>query len=116
MNFLIKLILTALAAYGLGQVLPGIHFPDITTALIFVLILSVLNAVVKPVLKLISFPITILTLGLFLLVINVAIIQLADFFIAENVVRGFINSLIFGFVLSIVTGILDAMFSSKKDD
>lgn len=116
MNFLIKLILTALAAYGLGQVLPGIHFPDITTALIFVVILSLLNAVVKPILKLISLPITFLTLGLFLLVINVAIIQLADYFIAGNVVSGFFNSLLFGFALSIITGILDAMLRSKKDD
>lgn len=115
MSFLLKLILTALAAYGLGQVLPGVHFPGVGTALVFVLILGVLNAVVKPVLKLISLPVTILTLGLFLLVINVVVIQLADALIPGNLVAGFINSLIFGFVLSLVTAIIDSLFSGSKD-
>lgn len=116
MKFLLKLILTALAAYGLGQVLPGIHFPGIGTAVAFVLILGILNAVVKPVLKFISLPITFLTLGLFLLVINVVVIQLADLLIPGNIVSGFFNSLIFGFVLSIVSSLIDGLFSSKRDD
>jgi len=115
MSFLLKLVLTALAAYGLGQVLPGVNFPGYGTALVFVLILGVLNAIVKPVLKLISLPITILTLGLFLLVINVVVIQLADMLIPGNLVQGFFNSLIFGLVLSIVTALIDMLLSSRKD-
>ncbi len=115
MNFILKLVLTALAAYGLGQVLPGVHFPGIGTALVFVLILGVLNAIVKPILKIIGFPLTVLTLGLFTLVINVAVIQLADLLIPGDLVQGFFMSLIFGFLLSLLTSVIDGMFSDKKD-
>ena len=116
MAFILKLVLTSLAALGLGQVLPGVHFPGFGTALIFVLILGVMNAIVKPVLKLISLPITLLTLGLFTLVINVVVIQLADLLIPGDLVHGFITSLLFGFLLSLVTSLIDALFSGKSKD
>lgn len=116
MNFLIKLVLTAAAAYGLGYVLPGVEFEKHTfmTAVWFVLVLGVMNAVVKPILKLISFPINALTLGLFTLVINVAVIQLADLFTDGDVVQGFIWTLIFAFVLSLITAAIDKMFDNDK--
>ncbi|MBC7448292.1 MAG: phage holin family protein [Hymenobacteraceae bacterium] len=110
MNFLLKLVLTAAAALGLSYVLPGVHFGGIGTAIWFVLMLGVMNAIVKPILKLISFPITILTLGLFTLVINVIVIQLADLLTPDDNVRGFIWSLLFAFGLSVITTVIDKMF------
>ncbi len=115
MNFLLKLVLTAAAAYLLGMVLPGVHFGGFGTAIWFVLMLGVMNAVVKPILKLISLPVTVVTLGLFLLVINVAVIQLADALTPGNVVDGFLTSLIFAFVLSLLTAGIDMFFGEKKD-
>ncbi len=115
MNFIIKLLLTAAAAYLLGMVLPGVHFGGFGTAIWFVIVLGVMNAIVKPVLKLISLPVTIITLGLFLLVINVIVIQLADALTPGNVVDGFLTSLIFAFVLSLLTAGIDMMFGDKKD-
>jgi putative membrane protein len=116
MNFLLKLIVTALAAYALSAVLPDINLErhGLLTAIWFVLILGILNAVVKPVLSFISFPITILTLGLFSLVINVIVVQLADFFTGGNIANGFFWPLIFAFLLSIITSVIDAMFGSDK--
>ena len=112
MNFLLKLVLTAAAALGLSYVLPGVHFGGIGTAIWFVLMLGVMNAIIKPVLKFISFPINVLTLGLFTLVINVAVIQLADFLTPGDNVHGFIWSLVFAFVLSLITTAIDKMFSA----
>ena len=113
MNFLLKLVLTAAAAYGLSMVLPDVNLEraGAGTAIWFVLMLGVMNAIVKPVLKFISFPITVLTLGLFTLVINVIIVQLADFLtFGTNVVEGFLWPLVFAFLLSIITTLIDKMF------
>ena len=115
MNFLLKLILTAAAAFGLGYILPGVHFGGIGTAIWFMLMLGVMNAVVKPLLKLISFPVNVLTLGLFSLVINVVVIQLADLLTPGDNVHGFVWSLLFAFVLSLITTLIDKMFDNRHE-
>src|SRR5215203_3617493 len=78
MNFLIRLLVTAVAAYILSKLLTGVHIANFTTAIIFALVLAVLNAIVKPLLIILTLPITIVTLGIFLFVINALIILLAD--------------------------------------
>jgi putative membrane protein len=107
MGFLLKLILTAIIAFVLTKVLPGAHLGTIVDALLLVLVLGLLNAIVKPILKILGLPITILTLGLFLLVINAIIILLADWILPGFKVDGFISALIFSLVLSVVTAIID---------
>ena len=78
MKFIIRLLITAAVAYGLSMILsPHIRINSYLTALVFVLVLGLLNAIVKPILVLLTLPITILTLGIFLLVINVIMILLA---------------------------------------
>ena len=104
MSFIIKFLLSALGAFALAKILPGVHINSFTDAVLLVLVLGVLNAIVKPVLKILTLPITILTLGLFLLVINVIIIQLADYFLGGVEISGFLNTLLFGFLLSLITG------------
>jgi len=106
-KILIKFILTAVLTYGLAQVLPNVHLSGVGSAAILVLVLGLLNATVKPILKLIGFPITVLTLGIFLLVINVIIVKLADFLLASFSVSGFLSALIFSFALSLVTSVVD---------
>ncbi|RZK19310.1 MAG: phage holin family protein [Hymenobacter sp.] len=66
-----------------------------------------LNATVKPILKVVGFPITVLTLGVFLLVINVIIVKLADYLIGGFSVDGFLSTLIFSIALSLVTSVVD---------
>jgi putative membrane protein len=106
-KILIKFILTAVLTYGLANVLPNVHLSDVGSAAILVIVLGLLNATVKPVLKLIGFPITVLTLGIFLLVINVIIVKLADYILSGFSVTGFVSALIFSIALSLVTSVVD---------
>jgi putative membrane protein len=106
-KILIKFILTAVLTYGLAQVLPNVHRNGVGSAAILVIVLGLLNATVKPILKLIGFPITLVTLGLFLLVINVIIVKLADYLMSSFSVTGFLSALIFSLALSLVTSVVD---------
>ncbi|RTQ52343.1 phage holin family protein [Hymenobacter gummosus] len=107
MGFILKFILSAILAFVLTKFLPGAHLDGITDALLLVLVLGILNAVVKPILKILGLPITILTLGLFLLVINAVIVLLADWLLAGFRVDGFLSALIFSIALTVVTAIVD---------
>jgi putative membrane protein len=106
-KIIIKFILTAVLTYGLAQVLPNVRLDGVGSAAVLVIVLGLLNATVKPILKIIGFPITILTLGIFLLVINVIIVKLADFLMSSFAVTGFVSALIFSLALSLVTAVVD---------
>jgi putative membrane protein len=107
LGFVLKFVLTAVLVYGLSRVIPGVALGGFSSALVLVLVLGLLNAVVKPILKILGFPITVLTLGLFLLVINVIIVKLADFLMSSFSVEGFLNALLFSLALSVVNAIVD---------
>lgn len=113
MRFLIRLLLTAVVVVLLAKFLPGVAVAGYLTAVIVAVVLAILNIIVKPILVLFTLPVTILTFGLFLLVINAVIILLADAFISGFNVDGFWVALIFSLLLSIVQSIL---FSLLPDD
>ena len=115
MNFIIRLLITAAIAYGLSALLSGVHIVDYKTAVIFALVLAILNAIVKPLLILLTLPITILTLGLFLFVINAIIIIIADKFIDGIKVDGFLWALIFSLILSILSSVANSMLKDEKE-
>jgi putative membrane protein len=104
-NYIIKLGITAAAVWFGSKNIKGISVDAPQTAVIVALVLGLLNTFVKPILKILSFPITLITLGLFLLVINVGIIYLGAYFIKGFKVEGFIAPLIFSFGLSLVSTI-----------
>ena len=110
MRFLVNLLITAVAVYILSKLLePHVVISSFTTALIFALVLAALNAIVKPLLIILTLPLTIITLGLFLLVINVLIILLADNFVSGIKIYGFLWAFIFGLLLSIISTILQRL-------
>lgn len=111
MNLIIRLLITAIVAYLLTMVLPGVHFEGFSTAIIFAIVLGVLNLIVKPVLSLFGLPLTIITLGFFALVINALIILIADYFIESMAVDGFWWAFIFSILLSLITSLANSMFS-----
>ncbi|WP_294317041.1 phage holin family protein [uncultured Chryseobacterium sp.] len=113
MNLIIRLLVTAIVAYLLTWILPGVQFSGFGGAIIFSIVLGLLNLFVKPVLNLLGLPLTIVTLGLFTLVINAIIILIADYFIDSMEVNGFLWSLIFSILLSVVTSLANSMFSDK---
>jgi len=106
MNFLLRIIVTAVVAFGLSAVLHGIHIDTFWTALMLSVVLAVLNALLKPILIILTLPITILTLGLFLFVINAGMVLLAGKFVDGFRVDGFGWALLFSLLLSILTSLL----------
>lgn len=113
MNFIFRLLLTALAAYVLARFLkPHITIDEFSTAILFVLVLGILNTILKPVFVLLTFPVTILTLGLFLIVINVLMVLLAAKLVSGIHIDGFLYALIFAFLLSVATSIIHGIVKS----
>lgn len=113
MNFIMRIVVTSIVAFGLSYILSGVHIDTFWTAIVLAVVLAVLNAIVKPILIIITFPITIVTLGLFLFVINALIILLADNFIKGFNVDGFWWALLFSLLLSIVTSVL---YKEKREE
>ncbi|MBI3510081.1 MAG: phage holin family protein [Bacteroidetes bacterium] len=111
MNFIIKVIISTLAVLVTSYLLPKtmVHVDGFVTALIVAIVLAFLNAIVKPIMILLTIPATIFSLGLFLLVINAVIILIADYFIDGFKVYGFWSALIFSIVLTIVNSIFEAI-------
>src|SRR5690348_5234489 len=103
MNLLLKILITALAAFAAAYLLPGVHINHFSTALILAVVLALLNAIIKPVLIILTLPITVFTLGLFLLVINAFIILMASQFVGGFEVEGFWQALLFSILLSIIS-------------
>jgi putative membrane protein len=106
MNFVVRMLLTAVVAFALSAVLPGIHFQSFWTAVVLALVLAVLNFLLKPILIILTLPITILTFGLFLFVINAIIVLVAGEFVNGFRVDGFGWALLFSLLLSLLTSIL----------
>ncbi len=98
--------MTAIVVFLLANFLPGVTVAGYGTAIIVALVLGLLNLIVKPILVLLTLPVTVITFGLFLLVINAVIILLVDAFISGFNVDGFLVALIFSLLLSIVQSIL----------
>lgn len=106
MNFILRILLTALAVVILAKFLPGVEVEGYLTAIVVAIVLAILNLLVKPILVIFTLPVTILTLGLFLLVINAIIILLADAFVSGFGVRGFFIALLFSLLLSLFQSLL----------
>ncbi|AZB22571.1 phage holin family protein [Chryseobacterium manosquense] len=115
MNLIIRLLVTAIVAFFLTKVLSGVHIDGFSTAIVFAIVLGVLNLIVTPILKILGLPLTILTLGLFSLVINALVILIADYFIDGMQVDGFWWAFIFSIALSLITSLLSGIFTSSKD-
>ncbi len=99
-TFLLKVLVCSVNAFILAYILPGIEIEDYLTAILVALVLSLLDAIVKPLLVLLTLPATILTLGLFLFVINACIILIDDHFVHGFKVDGFWYALLFSVLLS----------------
>lgn len=110
MNLIIRLLITAVVAFFLQRFLSGVHIDNFTSAIIFAVVLGLLNLIVKPILSILTLPINLLTLGLFSLVINAVIILLADYLMDSFEVDGFLWALIFSVVLSLITSLLGGIF------
>lgn len=116
MKFIIKLIISTVAVIIVAKLLPNVTVDSYYAGLLVAIVLAFLNSVVKPILTVLTIPITVVTLGLFLIILNGLIIIFADKLVDGFEVKGFFTALIFSFILSIVTGILNFIFKVNKED
>ena len=115
MNLLIKLLLSAIAVFVLANLLTGVDVDNYVTSLIVAVVLSVLNVLLKPVLVILTLPVTIITLGLFLFIVNALIILAADKLVDGFSVDGIWTAVLFSVLLSIVESLLHSFMKSNKE-
>lgn len=108
-NTLAEILLSAIAVIVLANILPGIYVSGFLTAIVVAAVLILLNIFIKPLLILFTLPVTIFTLGLFLLVINALIIMICDALVSGFKVDGFWYALLFSVLLSILQSVLFAL-------
>lgn len=114
MNLLIRLIITTIAVLVTDLLLSGVHAEDFVTGLLVAAVLGLLNALLRPLLVILTLPITVVTLGLFILVINAGIVLLAARIVPGFVVDSFWWALGFSIILSIVQGFLQGLDKPKQ--
>ena len=102
LRFIVQFLVTCLALWLAAQIVPGVAFSDTPTLLLAAVLLGIANAIVRPVLTFLTFPLTILTFGLFLLVVNAAVIGLVAALLSGFMVDG----LWAGVGAAIVTGLV----------
>ena len=115
MNGLVRFLLNGLAVLLTGYLLPsGVYVEHYGYALLVAAVLALANVLVKPILILFTIPLTVVTLGLFLLVINAIIILLVHYFVPGFDVKGFWWALAFSLILSIFNSLFSDLAGEKK--
>ena len=114
MGFLLKLLVTSLAVFFSAYILDGVYLAGFPTAILVALLMGFLNAFLKPILIILTIPITLVTFGLFLLVINAAIIMLADSALTGFTVDSFFTAVLFSIIVSVITWLLEAIANPKS--
>ena len=101
MKLLFRILITAILVLVIAKIMKGVIVDEFTTALTVAIVLGLLNFFVKPILVLFTLPVTMFTLGLFLLVINAIMILLCDHFVEGFQVSSFWTAMLFSIILSL---------------
>lgn len=113
-QIILQLILGGIAVLITQYILPGVQVPDFFTAVVIAALIALLNITIKPILIILTIPITVLTLGLFLLAINALLILLAAEIVPGFQIDGFWWALLFSLVLSIINSFLGVSLGGGK--
>jgi putative membrane protein len=122
LGLIVTWVLSAAALFVAARVVPGVEIASFQVALISAAVLGLVNAFVRPIVKLLTLPITVVTLGLFLLVVNAAMVGLAAWFVDGFSVNGFIPGVLMAVVVTVVSSVLswllrgDEPRKKPKDD
>ena len=116
MKMLLNWLLSALAVWIVASFVPGMSVDGLTSAVIAAVVIGLVNATLGLVLKILTFPLTILTLGLFWLVINALMLELAAAVVPGFHVNGFLAAFIGAILLSVVNMVLRSLFGSDRRD
>jgi putative membrane protein len=115
MRLLLAWLINAFALVAVAYLMPGISVASFTTALVAALVLGLINAVVRPVLVLLTLPVTIITLGLFIFVLNGLLFWFVDSFIQGFVVDGFWSGVFGAIVFSLISWLLSALLLHSRE-
>lgn len=107
MGFIIRWLVSAIIIFLLARFLPGIHITGYLEAIIVAAVLGLLHLLIKPILFVLTLPVTLLTFGLFLFVLNAFMVLIADYLLTDFEVDGFWWALLFSIVLSLAQSIMD---------
>jgi len=111
MNILLRIVIVAAALLGVAYLIPGIEVENFYVALIGSLVLALLNFFIKPILVILTLPVTIFTLGIFLFVLNAALFLLAASFVDGFQVAGFLPALAGSILISAVSAVVSNVLS-----
>jgi putative membrane protein len=114
MNLLLRILITSGLVLLIAHFMPGVHVASFTTALIVAIVLGLLNIFIKPILVILTLPVTIITLGLFLLVINALMILLCTKIVGGFSVDTFWTALFFSIILSVLQSIMNGILGEGK--
>jgi putative membrane protein len=115
MRFLVRLVLNAVAIILAAYVLPGLHVSGVFSALIAGAILGFVNAIVRPLLFLLTLPLTLITLGLFIFVLNALCLALTAALVPGFSIDGIGSALVGALLVSIVSWVLNGIFVSSRE-
>lgn len=115
MRFLLRLLLNGVAILVAAALINGVHLSGAPAALMAGVILGLINAIIRPVLKILTFPITILTLGLFTLVINAVCFALTAWVVDGFEIDGPVPAFVGALLVSIVSWLLSVLLVPKKE-
>ena len=114
MRFVVRLLVNAAAVFLAANLVPGIHVRSLGTALVAGLLLGLVNALIKPVLFVLTLPFTILTLGLFIFVVNAICLALVAWVVPGFTISGFAAALVGALVISAVSWLLHAILGDAR--
>jgi putative membrane protein len=113
-GLIIRWLLNTFALFVVVNVVPNFYYKSLVSLAIAAAVLGLLNALVRPVLFFLTLPITIVTLGIFLIVLNAIMLELTDFFVPGFDIRGFGWAIVGAIVLSLITLVTDRIGPSSK--
>lgn len=114
-RFLLKLIVSSFAVLIAAYFMRGVEVDSFTTAIIVAFVLALMNALLKPILIILTIPVTVMSFGLFLLVINAFIIQITAYLVDGFSVTGFWAALFFSILLSLITWVLELPTKNRRN-
>ncbi len=114
MRFLIRVLVNTAAIVVAAHVIPGIAVADASSAMVAGLVLGIINAIIRPVLIVLTFPLTLLTLGLFIFVVNAICLFLTAWLVPGFFISGFFAGLAGAIFISIVSWILNAFVGPRR--
>ncbi len=114
MKLLFRILITSILVLIISHFMKGVKVDNFTTAIIVAVVLGLLNIFIKPILVLLTLPITFITLGLFLLIINALIILLCDNIVGGFSVNSFFTALLFSIILSVSQSLMYSLLGEAK--